>query len=133
VKYLQDNVFLIVMALISGGMLLWPLIARRTGGPSVNHIGATRMINDVNAAVVDVRANGEFVAGHLPNSKNIPLADLEKRGAEVNKDKPVIVVCATGSSSLKAASALRKSGLTQVFVLDGGLQSWREAGMPIVK
>jgi rhodanese-related sulfurtransferase len=133
VKFLQENIILIAAAFVSGLMLLWPLINRRAAGAALNHIGATRLINDHNATILDVRPNTEFAAGHVANSKNIPLEDIDKRVGEVSKDKPVIVVCAVGQKAGKAAAQLRASGLTEVFVLDGGLSAWREAGLPVVK
>jgi rhodanese-related sulfurtransferase len=133
VKFLQENLVLIAAAFVSGLMLLWPLINRRAAGASLNHIGATRLINDHNATILDVRPNTEYAAGHVANSKNIPLEDIDKRLAEVSKDKPVIVVCAVGQKAGKAAALLRAGGMTQVFVLDGGLTAWREAGLPVVK
>ena len=112
---------------------MWPMVARRQGGATLNNLGATRLINDSNAQVLDVRAASEFSAGHLTNAKNIPLVDLVKRVDEVKKDKPVIVVCARGMTAAKAAVDLRKAGVAEVFVLDGGLQSWVDAGLPTVK
>jgi rhodanese-related sulfurtransferase len=47
--------------------------------------------------------------------------------------KPVVVVCASGSRSARAASVLRKSGRADVFCLDGGLSGWQQAGLPVVK
>lgn len=132
-KFLQENLIFVAAAAVSGGLLLWPLINKRGAGATVNHIGATRLINDSNAQLVDIRASGEFAAGHVPNSKNVPLVDLDKRLNELPKDKPIIVVCAMGTTASKAAATLRTAGHSQVFVLEGGLQRWREAGMPVVK
>jgi rhodanese-related sulfurtransferase len=133
VKFLTDNIFLIIIALASGTMLLWPLIMRQTGGPALNTLGATRLINDANAVVVDVREPAEFNAGHLPNARNIPLKDLDKRSGDLPAGKPVIVVCASGQRSARAAATLRKTGRDQVFCLDGGLQAWQQAGLPVLK
>ncbi len=132
-KFLQENIILIAAAFVSGLMLLWPLINRRAAGASLNHIGATRLINDHNASIIDVRPNAEFTAGHVANSKNVPAEDLEKRLSEIAKDKPVIVVCAAGQKAGKSAAQLRAAGYTEVFVLDGGIGAWREAGLPVVK
>jgi rhodanese-related sulfurtransferase len=133
VKFLQENLILIAAAFVSGGLLVWPLVNRRAAGASLNHIAATRLMNDSGALVLDVRAAGEYTGGHAPNSKNIPLIDLDKRLAEVSKEKPVIVLCATGTTAGKAAATLRKAGHDKVYVLTGGIQAWREAGMPVVK
>ena len=107
--------------------------ARRAGGPALDTLGATRLINDNHAIVLDVREPAEFAAGHLPNARNIPLAELAARVGDLPQGKPVLVCCASGARSSKAASVLRKAGRAQVFNLSGGLQAWRQAGLPVVK
>lgn len=131
-KFFIENWGLILLAFVSGGMLVWPMVARQRAGASLDTLAATRLMND-GAVVLDVRDNGEYAGGHLPNSKNIPTGDLEKRMAELPAGKPLLVVCATGQRSGKAASLLRKAGRDQVFCLDGGLGAWRQAGLPVVK
>ncbi len=132
-KFVQENLLLIVAAFVSGAMLIWPLVARKSAGATVNHVGATRLINDHNAYVIDVRNGTEFGSGHLANSKHMPLEEVLKRKDELKKDKPIIVVCEMGARATKAAGQLRADGFSQVFVLDGGLKAWREAGLPLVK
>ncbi|MCZ8104542.1 MAG: rhodanese-like domain-containing protein [Burkholderiaceae bacterium] len=131
-KFVTENIFLIVIAFVSGGMLLWPLVNRSLAGATVNTLQATRLIND-GAVVLDVRDAAEYGAGHLANSRNIPTAELDKRVAELPANKPVVVVCASGSRAARAAAALRRAGRTDVFCLDGGLAGWRQAGLPVVK
>lgn len=131
--FLYQNIVLIVIAFGSGALLLWPLIQRRSSGPALDTLGATRLINDTHATVLDIRAPGEFEAGHLPNARNIPVDELEKRAGELPANKPVLVCCATGARSGRAAGILRTAGRDQVFSLDGGLQAWRQAGLPVVK
>ena len=131
--FVTENIILLAIAFASGAMLLWPMIMKRTAGASLNTLGATRMINDTQAIVLDVRATGEFEAGHLPNARNIPLAELDQRTGELPAGRPVIVCCNTGMTSAKGAAALRKAGREEVFNLDGGLNAWRQAGLPVVK
>ncbi len=132
-KFITENIVLIVIAFASGAMLLWPMIQRRTAGPSLDTLAATRLINDAHAIVLDIRENAEFAAGHLPNARHIPLGELSGRMSELPADKPVIVCCATGARSTGAAGVLRKAGRDQVFNLAGGLQAWKQAGLPVVK
>jgi rhodanese-related sulfurtransferase len=132
VKFLLDNIFLIVVAFVSGAMLLWPLVNRQLAGATVNTFQATRLIND-GATVIDVRETAEFAAGHVANSRNIPSGEIDKRLSELPAGKPVVVVCASGSRSARAASVLRKSGRADVFCLDGGLSGRQQAGLPVVK
>jgi rhodanese-related sulfurtransferase len=133
VNFFTENIFLIVIAFVSGGMLLWPLVNRQLAGATLGTLQATRLINDSGAVVLDVRAGDEFAAGHLPNSRNIPVSDLEKRVGELPAGKPVIVVCASGSRAGKAAATLRKAGRSDVFCLDGGISGWQQAGLPITR
>lgn len=131
-KFLTENIFLIVTALVSGAMLLWPLINRQMAGASVGTLEATRLMNS-GAIVLDVRKPDEFAGGHVVGSRNIPMADIDKRAGELPAGKALIVVCANGSSAARAAGSLRKAGRAEVFCMDGGLASWQQAGLPVVK
>ena len=132
-KFILDNIFLIGIALISGGALLLPLLQRR--GAKVSQLQATQYINQGKTLVLDVRSADEFATGHLPNAKNIPLAEINNRLKEIEKSKNAVVftVCATGVRSSNAVSVLNKAGFAQVFSLDGGTEAWKTQGMPIVK
>jgi rhodanese-related sulfurtransferase len=136
VKFIQDNLLLILVALVSGAMLLWPYVRRVGGGPSVSALQATQLINREDALVVDVRDPGEFGTGHILGAKNVPLSRIDAAGSEIaakRKEKPVIVYCDNGSRSVKAASALRKQGFSRVVNLSGGLAAWQQAGLPLEK
>ncbi|MBI3284143.1 MAG: rhodanese-like domain-containing protein [Burkholderiales bacterium] len=132
-KFILDNIFLIGIALISGGALLFPLLQRR--GAKVSQLQATQYMNQNKTLVLDVRNADEFAAGHLPNAKNIPLAELGERLKEIEKSKNavVITVCANGVRSASAAGLLSKSGFAQAFSLEGGLNAWKSQGLPVVK
>ena len=132
-KFLTENFFLIAIAILSGAMLLWPVITRRMAGATVDNLAATRMVNDQGAVLLDVRANNDFAAGHLPQARNIPVDDIAKRAGELPGNKPLILYCDTSRQAGKAAATLRTAGRDQVFILDGGLNGWRQAGLPVVK
>jgi len=130
-----NNLALIALAVVSGGLLAWPTIARSTGGKSVNTATATQLINKRSAVVVDIREAAEFAKGHLPQAKSAPLADLPARANGLAKDKsvPIIVVCQTGQRSGKAQAALKEAGYSEIYSLEGGLAAWQQAGLPVVK
>ena len=130
-QFLLDNIFLIAIAFVSGGMLAWPLLRSRVAGPALSTLQATQLINSRNAVVVDVRTPEEFAKGSLPGARNVPVDKVGERMRDIKKDKPLIVVCATGNRSGRAAAQLRASGYGEVYVLAGGLAAWREAGLPI--
>ena len=73
------------------------------------------------AQVVDVRAPGEFAAGHAANSVNIPLPEIGERAGDLDRKRPVIVCCASGTRSAMAAHRLRRLGFDRV--VNAG--SWR--------
>lgn len=137
--FLQKNPFNLVLffaAVISGSMLIWPLI-NRLFRPT-NDIGAleaVQLINRRDAIVIDVRDPGEFATGHITNARNIPEAQIGDRIRELEKFKsrPVIVSCNTGNRSAIATGSLRKGGFTEVFSLRGGIAAWRQASMPLEK
>ena len=129
------NPLLALTALVSGAMLLWPLVRRTTGGPWVNTAEAIALINRQDALVLDVRDAGDYGAGHILGAKNVPLARIDEGGGELakRKDRPVIVYDEDGERSAKAAAALKRQGYTQVANLSGGLGAWRQAGLPVEK
>lgn len=134
-KFLIDNWMLIGLALVSGGMLLWPLISRGMVAGSLSATGAVQLINRDKAVVIDVREAEEFAAGHVTGAKNVPLAQLEEKlpATLKNKATPVILVCATGARANRALAVAKKLGYEQAQCLAGGLKSWKEANLPLDK
>jgi rhodanese-related sulfurtransferase len=132
--FVKQNIFLVVLAAVSGGMLLVELLRGRSGG-GLSPIEATLLINRENAIVLDVRDATEFATGHIANARNIPLAELDNRVGELArfKNKPVVLVCQSGSRSGKALAALTKAGFEKVQSLGGGLAGWQKDGHPLVK
>ena len=76
------------------------------------------------ALLVDVRSPAEFAAAHVPGTLNIPLQELGSRLAEIPRDKPVVVGCASGSRSGMARLMLKRSGYPQVY----NIGAWRNFG-----
>ncbi len=132
-KFLLDNYYLVLALLISGGMLAWPLFRNRAGGPKLGTLAATQMMNKREVQIVDVRSASEFGAGSLRNARNVPLEEVAARATELNKDKPVLVVCEAGRRASLAAVKLRSAGIGEVYILEGGLGAWRAAGLPVAK
>jgi rhodanese-related sulfurtransferase len=133
--FLRQNLLLVAVALVSGGMLVWPYFRRATGGPWVTPAEATHLINREDAWLLDVREPGEYGAGHALGARNVPLARLEAAGADLakRKDKPVILYCESGDSAGRALAALKKQGFSRVLNLAGGLKAWQDAGLPTEK
>jgi rhodanese-related sulfurtransferase len=125
-----NNLMLIAIAASSGLMLLWPIIQRQRAGKVVDTVGAVQMINREDALVVDVRPHAAFQSGHIPNARNLPLADFDNKLSSLPKDKPIILTCDRGQTAVSAASKLKQAGRDNFAVLEGGLNAWVQAGMP---
>ena len=135
-QFVQNNIWLILLVVASGAMLIWPMISSRIqGGSEVGTLETVQLINRRDALVLDVRGGSDFAAGHIPNARHVPLAQLEQNMRELEKFKtrPVVVSCRDGTTSAKACALLRKNGFNEVFRLKGGIVSWEQASLPVEK
>jgi rhodanese-related sulfurtransferase len=136
--FIVNNLALVALFVASGAMLLYPELARlgfAGGSQQLGTLEATRLMNQSNSLVLDVREAKEFAEGRLPRSRHIPLAELGGRIGEISKykERPVLLTCRSGARSAGAARTLKKAGFAQIFQLKGGISAWREAGLPIEK
>ncbi|MBC7414973.1 MAG: rhodanese-like domain-containing protein [Herminiimonas sp.] len=135
-KFFVDNIYnlvLLVLVIGSGAALLIPTLMRR--GDKVTTLQATQLINQGKTLLLDVRDPAEFAAGHMRDARNIPLKELSKRIAELDKFKArtVIVVCSSGMQSSRATGVLRTAGFSSVVSLSGGLNAWQAQGLPVAR
>lgn len=131
-EFLQENMIWVALAFVSGGMLLWPMIS----GGTVAHLTpaeATLLMNREDALVLDVRETGEWSSGHITGARHITLGQLDKRLSELDKfkEKPIIVICASGNRSSSACGRLKKAGFDKVYSLGGGISAWVGANLPL--
>ena len=127
---------LVLIFVLSGGMLLWPLIHRRVSGVAdAGTLQATQLINNEKAVTVDLRETKELADGKLPGAVHIPLSQLKERIGELDKfkERPLILYCARGQRSRAAGSVLGRAGFTKLFNLAGGHKAWKDAGLPLDK
>ena len=133
-KFLLDNWYLVLAALTSGGLLLWPALQRMGGPNRVSVPEAVRLINREKAVLIDVSEPAEFAAGHATQARNIPFGSLEgSRALPSNKAVPLLLMCPTGARAQRAVATLRKLGYEKATAVMGGLNAWREAQLPIEK
>ena len=84
-----------------------------------------------NLYILDVRSPDEYKQVRMKNSVLIPVNDLEKRVAEVPKNRPILVICAVGARSKTASDLLVSKGYKEVYHLNDGLVGWYRAGLPV--
>lgn len=91
---------------------------------------ARRRAAEGTAAIVDVREPAEWRAGHIPGAVHIPLGELEERLSELPRNRPLVAVCRSGARSADATRILQEQG-HDAANLAGGIEAWRQAGLPI--
>lgn len=97
--------------------------------------GAVILMNRENAVVLDVRESGDYAKGHIEGAVHLPYSKLDERIAEleVYRDRPIIVVCQMGTSAGGVCKRLLKRGFTKISGLRGGMLSWEDQHMPVVR
>ncbi len=133
-EFLTENWMLMVIAVVSGAMLMWPALG--SGGKStVQPMKAVQLMNHEKAVVIDVCEPNEFASGHVGGARNVPLGQLEKQleATVKNKQLPLILVCASGMRSGRALAVAKKLGYENAYSLAGGMGAWRAANMPVSK
>ena len=133
-QYLQNNIWMVMMAVTSGLMLFWSVFGNRIRGiKEVNSAEALQLINHKNALILDVREESEYKSGHILNSKWIPLGKLAQRIGELERyrEQSIVVVCRSGNRSASACSTLGKQGFTQAYNLSGGVMGWQKSNLPL--
>lgn len=129
-QFLIDNILLLAIILVCSLSLITPMITRRRYGPEVDNTSATALINRKGAQIVDLRDAKEFKKECLAGSVNIPADTIQTNLDRIKKDKPVLLVDNNGSRSRMASALLRGVGYKEVYILQGGLNSWRTANLP---
>lgn len=106
-----------------------PVVMTYAGQPEISPEWAASHRDEVH--VLDVRSAAEFEGdlGHLAGAQLVPLAELRARITEVPTDRPVVVVCQTGSRSALATQILLGAKVARVANLAGGMVAWRDAGL----
>ena len=129
-----DNLVLLSIILTSGAALFMPTLSMLIGGKGLSPTEATIWINRRKASVIDLRSEADFKAGHLPQSKNLVPADLSKGIERLKLDRQLrVLIIGIGAQNQKALKELKAIGFTEVGFLDGGVNAWKSAGLPLIK
>ena len=130
-----DNLALIALLIVSGAALFLPTLSTLIGGKGLSPTEATIWINRRKAYVLDLRSEEAFKLGHLPGAKLANAAGLTVAIEKLKLDRkhPVVLVCETGAQSRKLVAEVQKLGFAEAAALDGGVQAWKAAALPLVK
>jgi rhodanese-related sulfurtransferase len=135
VEYITNHPFLVAAAAILAVLaIVFELRQRGRGFAAVGPVDAVRLVN-AGAVVLDVRDEKAFEAGHIIDARSVPAANVAQRVDSLKKfkEKPVLVYCDNGFAASSVAKVLQAQGFTKVVSLRGGLQSWLQENLPVVK
>jgi len=126
------SIALLFIVVMIGRSFLEPIM---TGVKTIKPQDAVRLMNDENTVVLDVRLEKEFKEGHIIDAIHIPLGAIDTRIKEITdyKDHNVLLYCQTGMRSKQAGAVLKKHGFSTMHSIDGGINGWINANLPIDK
>lgn len=135
-EFIGNHLWMCLLFVVLIAVLVYTELARlRRGFKELTPAMLTQLINRDDAMVFDVSPHAEFVKGHVPGARHVELDQFDPESDKLKKirEKPVVMVCKSGTASAKAASRLRKAGFTRVHTLGGGTEAWRRADLPVAK
>jgi glyoxylase-like metal-dependent hydrolase (beta-lactamase superfamily II) len=87
-----------------------------------------RLAEDPSLQILDVRRPPEYASGHIQRAVSVPLGELARRAASLDRSRPVAVICASGYRSSTATSVLERLGFPRAANVVGGMNAWNAAG-----
>ena len=136
--FLTDNIVLVMAALTSGGLLLWPTLKGAQGGAQAVTVSeAVRLINREKGVLLDIRDATTYAAGHATGSRHVPFEQISlptpSAALPTNKALPVLLLCDRGPKSSQADTLLRKGGYVGAGAGYGGRGARRGGELPVEK
>ena len=105
----------------------------RKGPPEISVDELDALLRGGDVRLVDVREDWEYRRGRVPGALSVPLSQFAQRGADLPKDKRILVICESGSRSLAATDFLIKSGFEGATSAKGGTSAWARTERPLEK
>lgn len=100
--------------------------------PTLSPTDAARLVREQGALLVDVRGADEHARSWIPGARNLPLDQLDEAALAAHQGKPVLFHCRSGMRTAGNAPKLAAcAGGAQAFIVEGGIEAWRQAGLPV--
>lgn len=132
----RNPILLSATVILAVAAMILEVRHRRTGSFSISPNEAVGLLNQGGTLLLDIRTAADFEAGHITDARNAPAGELQGKMVDTVKkfkEKPVLLYCENGAASAAIGQKLREQGFTKVVTLRGGLHSWRQENMPLVK
>ena len=128
--FINENLILVSLTIFVFLLAIFNELKIKEGNIcGLSPVQAVKLINQ-NAMIFDLRNENDFEKKHLLDSQNIAPEDVQKKAGALNK--PLLLVCDTGSASKKNSLALRKNNFEQTFYIKGGIIEWERASLPTI-
>lgn len=98
---------------------------------SVHEVNA--MLDSGECQVIDVREFSEYDSERIADAQLMPLSAFEKHTGDIDRTKPVYIMCRSGNRAKQAAEKLAGKGFTDIHVIEGGMAAWASANLPVIK
>lgn len=135
-QFIQNHWMLGIAFLVITALLIFEEIKNKLiGAQKISVQNTTILLNRENAVVVDLRGQQVFANGHILGAINIPRAEIDHnlKKLEPYKEQALILIDDYDTNASSVSSKLQKTGFSKVYVLAGGLNSWKDAQLPLSK
>ncbi|RLL54729.1 rhodanese-like domain-containing protein [Mariprofundus sp. EBB-1] len=129
-EFIEQNMVYVVSALLIVWILWKRVLAPKLAGVKSLSAADYMQFRHQEHIILDVRQPAEWSSGHAKDAMHMPLSEVGAHMHEISRDKPVVVICASGNRSAMAATALAKAGFDMVYNFSGGMGAWQGAGLP---
>ncbi len=134
-EFVTANWHLFLALIIITFLLVYDSTQGASGAKGISAMQVPQLISHQSAIIIDVCETEEYTKGHIEKSINLPLSVLKDKVKTIIKyrDKPVVLTCHSGNRAGRAASILKKNEFNDLYILNGGMISWRKENLPVVK
>ncbi|WP_310600330.1 rhodanese family protein [Desulfobulbus sp.] len=94
---------------------------------------AKRLVEEENALLVDIRESEEFGREHIEGARLEPLSVLPLLAPDPDRERPAVFYCRSGSRTKDNTASLEGRGFAATYLVEGGLEEWKKAGLPVVR
>lgn len=132
-SFIVNHWVLVTLFVVLAAMILSePLNRKISGIVPLNTAEAIQVVNQGDGLFLDIRETAEFKKEHITDSMNLPLSTLEANIVKLKDPaQAIILICVSGQRSRTAAKQLRSHGFSNIYVLNGGLNAWKDAKLPL--
>lgn len=136
IQFVTEHYILSTLWLVVFFMLVTDIVKNRFSNVTLLNPQNATIATNRGGVFLDIRSEEEYAQGHIYGSRWLTLQKIREgdiKALDKFKDAPIVTVCNYGNTARTAAALLAKAGFNKVSVLQGGLQAWKSANMPLSK